>query len=40
MDRASGIGAMLATQVLPPGDATVTQCLLELEKALYSCLVG
>ncbi|THX55790.1 hypothetical protein D6D11_03724, partial [Aureobasidium pullulans] len=40
MDRASGIGAMLATQVLPPGDAIVTQCLLELEKALYESLLG
>lgn len=38
IDNESGVGGMLTTQILPPGDPMVTELLLELEKALYKHL--
>ena len=35
MDRETGVAGCFFTQILPPGDAVVTNCLLELETALY-----
>lgn len=40
LDRKTGVGGMLTTQILPPGDPMVTDLLLELEKALYKHLRG
>ncbi|KAF2463123.1 beta-lactamase/transpeptidase-like protein [Lindgomyces ingoldianus] len=35
LDKETGVGGMLTTQVLPPGDPMVTELLLEMEKCLY-----
>ncbi|KAF2686474.1 beta-lactamase/transpeptidase-like protein [Lentithecium fluviatile CBS 122367] len=40
LDKKTGIGGMLTTQILPPGDPMVTQLLLELEKCLYRHIRG
>ena len=38
IDRESGLAGLLTTQLLPPGDPMVTECLLGLETALYKNL--
>ena len=38
IDPTSGIGGLLTTQLAPPGDKMFTQCLLDLESALYAQL--
>ena len=35
LDRKTGVGGMLTTQILPPGDPMVTELLLEMEKCVY-----
>ncbi|KAL9101312.1 MAG: hypothetical protein Q9163_003424 [Psora crenata] len=38
IDPSSGIGGLITTQLAPPGDRMFTQCLLDLESALYAQL--
>lgn len=38
IDPKSGIAAALFTQVMPPTDASVTDLLIELERALYQAI--
>ncbi|KAK4693026.1 hypothetical protein P7C71_g4287, partial [Lecanoromycetidae sp. Uapishka_2] len=38
IDPSSGIGGLITTQLAPPGDRMFTQCLLDLETALYKQL--
>ena len=40
LDKETGVGGMLTTQVLPPGDPMVTELLLEMEKCLYKHIRG
>ncbi|ORY07768.1 beta-lactamase/transpeptidase-like protein [Clohesyomyces aquaticus] len=40
LDKQTGVGGMLTTQILPPGDPMVTELLLELEKCVYRHISG
>ncbi|KAF2706520.1 beta-lactamase/transpeptidase-like protein [Pleomassaria siparia CBS 279.74] len=40
LDKETGVGGMLTTQILPPGDPMVTDLLLEMEKCLYKHISG
>ncbi|KAF2735220.1 beta-lactamase/transpeptidase-like protein [Polyplosphaeria fusca] len=35
LDKESGVGGLLTTRVLPPGDSMVTELLVEVEKCVY-----